>query len=288
MPILRCPATSTVALLALLLAPALAAAQLRSASEGPVVYGHHHLTVRDVDAQKRFWIDTLGGKPDTLGTIPAVVFDNVIVLLRQGDPAGGTKGTIVNHVGFGVPDLRAVVDRVKAAGYPIVTRQEMPPTQAVEDDLAYVEATKQRIAYVMAPDDVKVELVEMTGQAVPITMHHVHYYTRAIEEMKAWYVKTFGAAPGMRGAFQAADLPGVNLTFSGTDTPVAGTKGRSLDHIGFEVKNLEAFCRKLEAAGITFDRPYERVERLGIGIAFLTDPWGTYIELTEGLDRLGR
>ena len=34
-----------------------------------------------------------------------------------------------------------------------------------------------------------------------------------------------------------------------------------------------------------FDRPYTEVESLGIAIAFFTDPFGTYIELTEGLDK---
>ena len=66
----------------------------------------------------------------------------------------------------------------------------------------------------------------------------------------------------------------------------APTKGRSLDHIGFEVKNLEAFTKKLEADGIKLDRPYTKVAALGIAIAFIKDPWGTYIELTEGLDKV--
>jgi hypothetical protein len=48
------------------------------------------------------------------------------------------------------------------------------------------------------------------------------------------------------------------------------------------VRNLEAFCRKLEAEGIKFDRPYSKLPS-GFGLAFITDPWGTYIELTEGL-----
>ena len=30
------------------------------------------------------------------------------------------------------------------------------------------------------------------------------------------------------------------------------------------------------------DRAYTKVPALGLSIAFLTDPWGTYIELTEG------
>ena len=55
-----------------------------------------------------------------------------------------------------------------------------------------------------------------------------------------------------------------------------------LDRIGFEVENLEAFRKELEAKGIKFDRPY-RILASGSGLAFLTDPWGTYIELTEGL-----
>jgi extradiol dioxygenase family protein len=59
-----------------------------------------------------------------------------------------------------------------------------------------------------------------------------------------------------------------------------------LDHIGFEVQDLEAFTKKLEAAGVKFDVSYRKIPALGLSLAFLTDPWGTYIELTEGLDKL--
>jgi hypothetical protein len=37
---------------------------------------------------------------------------------------------------------------------------------------------------------------------------------------------------------------------------------------------------------VHFDRPYTEIPELGIAVAFLTDPWGTYVELTEGLDKL--
>jgi hypothetical protein len=59
-------------------------------------------------------------------------------------------------------------------------------------------------------------------------------------------------------------------------------KGRTLEHVGFEVAGLEAFCRRLEAMGLKFDAPYRR-NADGIATATLTDPWGTVIELTEGL-----
>ena len=48
--------------------------------------------------------------------------------------------------------------------------------------------------------------------------------------------------------------------------------GRALDHIDFDVNNLEAFCKKLEASGIKLDRPYSKNAN-GIGIAFIYDPW---------------
>ena len=256
-----------------------AAAQL--AQGGPVVYGHHHLTVTSVEAHRKFWADALGGTPARLGTNEAVTFTNVIVLFRQGTPSGGTKGTGVNHVGFTVPDLRAALARLRAAGFADVTRAEAPATMTVVDGVA-TNATGTSIAFVMAPDEVKVELTEAKGQPA-IALHHIHYYTQQVDAMKAWYVQAFGAKGGMRGAFQAADLPGVNLTFSPSPDPVVGTKGRSLDHIGFEVKDLEAFCRKLEAAGVKFDRPYTKNAALGLGLAFFTDPFGTYVELTEGL-----
>jgi hypothetical protein len=96
----------------------------------------------------------------------------------------------------------------------------------------------------------------------------------------------FDARPGKRGKFEAADLQGVNLSYSPAAAAVVGTRGRSLDHLGFEVKGLEAFCRKLGAMAIALDEPLTRIPELNTDAAFITDPWGTYIGLTEGLDRL--
>ncbi len=77
-------------------------------------------------------------------------------------------------------------------------------------------------------------------------------------------------------------MPGININFSSAERPAVPTKGRMLDHIGFEVINLKAFCGKLEANGVKLDAPY-RTHADGVATAWLTDPWGTSIELTEGL-----
>ena len=61
------------------------------------------------------------------------------------------------------------------------------------------------------------------------------------------------------------------------------TKGQSLDHIGFEVKNLNEPVKRFEAAGVKMDRAPAVGSNGTTKIAFLFDSWGTYIELTEGL-----
>jgi catechol 2,3-dioxygenase-like lactoylglutathione lyase family enzyme len=273
------------ALVVALTIPDVAAAnrQLPLLKDNNLVYAHHHLNVANIAEAKKFWVDTLGGTAVSAGPLQMVKFPNVIIVFTQRPPTGGSKGTVVNHVGFSVPSVRKMIDRVKAAGYPIITREETPATQEVKDDIAYIAATKQNVAYTMS-EGTKVEFVEIPTQTVPLTSHHVHFATDKIDAMQEWYVKTFGIKPGMRGPFKAADVPGVNLTFGGTAEPVVGTRGRALDHIGFEVKNLEAFCKQLEAQGIKFDRPYGYIPQIGFAIAFFTDPFGTYIELTEGMD----
>ena len=239
-------------------------AQLAPPGESGVVMGHLHLAVKDLDAHQKFWA-ALGGTPVQNGPLALIQLPGTFVMLRKAEPSGGSVGSTINHVGFLVKDIAPWIAKWQAAG--LKMEPQARPTQV----------------YLLAPDEVRVEILEDKTIEVPLKMHHVHFYIASPLETQAWYVKTFGAAPGKRGQFDAADLPGVNLTFAKADTPTVGTKGRSLDHLGFEVKNLEAFCKKLEAAGVTLDRPYTRIPNSTTAIAFLTDPWGTYIELTENL-----
>lgn len=252
----------TRALIVLLASSGLLPAQLPAGNEAGVAMGHLHFKTASVDAHRKLWVDVFGGTPSKLGTRDIVTLPGLVVLWEKGEPAGGTNGSIVGHIGLKVRDLKDVLAKARSNG--IAVESEKP-------------------AFLAGPDGVRIELIEDTALTSPAVNHHIHFYDGAVDETKAWYVKMFGARPGKRGSFEAADLPGVNLTFSKADQPVAPTKGRALDHIGFEVNGLEAFVKKLEAAGVKFDIPYRTIPALGLSIVFLTDPWGTYIELTEGL-----
>lgn len=229
-----------------------------------VSMGHLHIFTPDPDAHRKLWIDVLGGKPVKLGPVELAMFPGVMVGFRQATSSGGTDGSIVNHFGFLVRDLAGTKAKLVAAGVRI--EREMPATHQM---------------FAMFPDNVRVEFTEDTTMDIPIKHHHIHFATPQIEEMRAWYAKTFGAVPGMRGRFKAADLPGVNLSWNPADRATAPTRGRALDHIGFEVRGLNAFCDNLKAAGVAVE-----MGPPGLPLAFLTDPWGTRIELTEALNEL--
>lgn len=255
-------------LLVFLAAWSAAFAQLPAPNAAGVSMGHLHFNTQNVEEALRFW-QTLGGKPFKVGKLDVVQFPDVLILVRKADSAGGTAESVINHFGFRVKNLAESLAKWKAAGL------ELQPGASV------------RQAYVIGPGAIRIEMTEDPAMSAPIANHHIHFYTASVKDTQAWYVERFGAKAGKRANFEAADLPGVNLTFSAATQPTLPTKGRSLDHIGFEVRNLKELCAKLEASGTHFEVPYREVPELGLKLAFLTDPWGTYVELTEGLQGWG-
>lgn len=247
-----------------------ACAQAYPPNEAGVTMGHWHLNSRDVDATKKILV-AMGGTAIKPGDFDIVRFPGVAVYLhlRPGSPpaAGGSVGSVVNHVGFAVKNVPESVARWKAAGVPVEPGNNNRVDQA----------------FVVTPDGLRIEILEDKNQAVPIRHEHVHLYlpAAAIPEAQAWYAKIFGGAPGTRNNNPVVDIPGVQMRFAKTDAPSVTTKGRVLDHFGFDVTDIEAFTRKLAAAGVKLDRPVTRNEKTGDALAFIYDPWGAYIELNE-------
>ena len=273
-------------------------AQLLAAKDGPIVYGHHHLAVSDVAAHKKFWVDTLGGTAMKFGKDEVIKFPDVFLFLHEKKPTGPTYGTALDHIGFAIPDVPALTTKIVANGYQLTQGREPKPGEKVALPTA---GNYGRFSYILGPDGAKVELVtNMAPNAPPITHHHVHFINKQYVEMREWYVKALNAT--MRTGpntftdfFTGADLPGVGymLNFfrwegdqSITHQPTAG---RVYDHVGFEVKNLEAFTKQIESKGIKLTKKYgKNGDMNNIMSASLIDPWGVSIELTEGLSKVGQ
>ena len=266
--------------------PTPAAAELMN-DTAPIIVGHYHLNVTSVAEHRRFWVDTLGGTAVKVGNVDAIEFPDVYLLLHEAAPTGPTRGTTFDHIGFAVPDVPAMTEKVVANGYALTVGREPAPGETASPP---TDGNYGRFSYLVGPDGVKVELVtNMAADAPPIMHHHVHFVNRRFVEMQQWYMKAFNATlrEGQTDFFIGADLPGVGymLNFFSwlPNEDLVGTAGRAVDHVGFEVRDLRAFVAELEAKGIALASPYRHDADLGLEVATIVDPWGTVIELTEGL-----
>jgi catechol 2,3-dioxygenase-like lactoylglutathione lyase family enzyme len=254
-------------LLVLTLMAGTAAAQQAPFNEVGVTMGHWHIASKDVEANKKLFL-AMGGKLYTPGGNPLIMFPGVLINLNLGNEKGegGTQGSVVNHVGFIVNNVQQRVAQWKAAGVRV-----LPGTNNRLDQ-----------AFVETPDGVRIEILEDKTQSMPVRNEHVHFFIpeNEIPKAQAWYAKTFGGKPGTRNNAPVVDLPGVQFRFNKADAKQAPTRGRVLDHIGFDVKDHEAFVKKIQAEGIKLDEPV-RKSPTGSTITYITDPWGTRIEIVQ-------
>ena len=244
-----------------------------------IALGHVHLTVRDVDAQRRFFTEALGGTLVTGVGVTLVQFPGIYVVLDQGAPSGPPAGAVVDHFGFVLKDIAAARTKWKAANIEYT-----------------VGANNPNQGYVLGPDGIRVEVFGDASLPGPVGMDHIHLYVPRpdIPAIQAWYERVFG---GLVGTRKTVANPGVtacvyfhrfNVSFSPSDVKRAPSRGRSLDHFGFEVRNLDEFVKRVEALGVKLDSMPGPISNSNIKAAQLTDPWGTSIEVTENLDALTR
>jgi catechol 2,3-dioxygenase-like lactoylglutathione lyase family enzyme len=261
----------TILFAALLFASALigeaAVAQQAPFNQTGVTMGHWHLISKDVEANKKLFL-AMGAKLYMPGGAPLIAFPGLYINLNLGTEKGdgGTVGSVVNHVGFIVDDVQKRTAEWKAKGVPV-----LPGTNNRKDQ-----------AFVVTPDGVRIEILEDKTQTVPIRNEHIHFFLTEAEipKAQAWYAKTFGGKPGMRNGAAVVDLPGVQLRFAKADTAQTPTRHRVLDHIGFDVKDHAAFVSKITAEGVKLDEPPRQVPN-GSKITYITDPWGTRIEIIQ-------
>jgi catechol 2,3-dioxygenase-like lactoylglutathione lyase family enzyme len=259
--------TVVIAWFASMLTAGTAAAQPAPFNEIGVTMGHWHIISKDVDANTKILL-AMGGKLFMPGGNPLVMFPGVYINLVLGTEKGdgGTEGSVVNHVGFVVDNVQQRVAQWKAAGVTVLPGNDNRLDQA----------------FVVTPDGVRIEILEDKTQTMPIRHEHVHLSLpeSEIPKAQAWYAKTFGGKPGTRNNNPVVDLPGVQIRFARANAKQVPTRGRVLDHIGFDVKDTAAVAKKLEAEGIKLDEPI-RKSAAGNTITYITDPWGTRVEIVQ-------
>jgi catechol 2,3-dioxygenase-like lactoylglutathione lyase family enzyme len=244
-----------IAAVSLLMTSAIAAAQ-------EAAFHHVHLNSTDPPATAKWYADNWSGEAKKVGIYSATGFGKVVFIYFKAKPGfPESAGSVVDHIGFSVPNLEAKLKQLKEANVEIVSgiEQEGPI----------------RFAYAKDPWGTLIEILEdpqIQG------FHHVHLAAVNPDETLAWYKRAFG---GEVGRF-AGEVPGIRygdvwlLVKKVKDAP-APTKGRAIDHISWGFKDLDAECARLKTDGAKFTM---EPTRFGAGkIAFVVDPTGVLIEL---------
>lgn len=231
-----------------------------------VAFGHLHFSTQDVAAFRNFWV-AFGGTSAPNLDLDLVQLPGVYLVTFQRDQIAPMDDETTPIVTFKVKNLNESI--ANWIGRSLVVERGSMPGQA----------------FVYAPGPARIEILEDTSIANPIQFYRVHVVTPSPKDAQAWYVKAFGGTPTRVGDLDALAFPGGMMTFGLAKGPVQPTRGHRLDHWGFEIRNLEAFMKNLEASGIAIDRPY-RLRRPGeqrLALGYVLDPWGTAIEMTENL-----
>ncbi|MEJ2109374.1 MAG: VOC family protein [Acidobacteriota bacterium] len=231
-------------------------AQLTPTNGAGATIGHIHLLVPDPEVHKKLWVDLFDAQVAKTGALEFIKIPGVILLLNNPQPGAVPGDPTADHFALAVHDLASMKAKLSAANI------SMPDGKFAE-----------------FPDGVRVEFIEDKDLGVPVAFHHFHLFAQDAEGLNDWYVKTFGGVEFPDGP----DFPGGKIYFrEQSDPPRVATKGHVFDHISFEIADLDAFCKKLEAQGTKLDMSIIDAPQIGLKVTFVTDPAGTRIELTQG------
>ena len=207
------------------------------------------------------------------GPLVAVKLPGMLIAFRQAEPTGGSAGN--RHGSFRLQ---------RCATWRRCCRRGAPQATRIGREFTGAEGFPN--AYLMAPDDVRIELQEdKTSPVKAVGLSPALSPRRLREAARLVRRDVLDGAAQARNDCHDRRCAGHEPLVRDLRDAHRRDEGRAIDHIGFEVTNLEAFCKKLEARGVKFDVPFRNVPAIGLNIAYITDPHGTYIELTEGCDK---
>ena len=193
-----------------------ALAQLPPFNESGVTMGHVHLLVPDPAVHTKLWVDLFGAQIGHAGPLELIKIPGIVILISKTQPGAIPGEPTADHFALVVKDLASIRQKLASADI------QIPEGKAIA----------------AFPDGVKVELIEDKDLAVPVAFHHFHLFTGDVDAIRGWYMKTFGGVDFPAGA----NFPGGKVLFKAQSSPArVPSKGHPLDHISFDVKNLQEF-----------------------------------------------
>ena len=124
-------------------------------------------------------------------------------------------------------------------------------------------------------------LIGASPMASGADYHHVHLIAPDAKAAAAWYTEHMGCEDfGREGACAVGTT---QFIWFDNREPTGPSVGSGVNHIGFSFEDLEAKMAGWQAAGVDIENPDEPIREIDglFKLAFLSDPWGTRIEVVE-------
>ena len=241
-------------------------------------YHHVHISVPSPIEAVKWYVDHMKCQPST-GRSEAVNCGGVEVVFVVQATLGGTQGTGVNHIGFSFPDLAAKLGELEAVG----VRGSGVRLQRSEDGSMFRDVPGLfKLGFVFDPWGTRIELVEDLEN---LGFHHVHLSSADPEATLAWYRDVLGGEMArLKGQLDGVLFDDVWVLVSPHEEgEPAPTEGRTLDHLGFVVPDLDRVAAEMGEIGVDFQQEPAVPEagRSAAKRAFLVGPDNVRVAVVE-------
>ena len=241
-------------------------------------YHHVHITASSPSEGVRWYNRHLDCEP--VADRPDAADCGGVELIFVVQPTmGSTQGTGVNHIGFSYPDLAAKMAELESVGVrgSGVRLQRFPDGATLRDVPGLF-----KLGFIFDPWGTRIEMVEDPDT---LGFHHIHLSAADPAATLAWYQDVFGGeSASLKGQLDGLLFDDVWLLVSehGEGTP-ATTQGRAIDHIGFEVADLDAAAPEMRGNGVLFQQEPATPEngRTSAKRAFLVGPDNVRLAVVE-------
>ena len=234
-------------------------------------YDHIHLAAPDPEKAYDWYFANLSGQD---GENPGrMVFEPftgrqplpVQLMFIKAPDAQPSEGSVIESIGFSVPDVAARVKRLEAAGARVIEPASNVPglwTGAVVSD----------------PWGIRIELVD---DAERRGFHHITLRVADVEASIKWFSSAFGGKrTRLLGRLDALQYDHTYIVFQqGRGSP---SQGRAIDHLGWTPASIDALQADLKTKGVTFTSgPQPKPNQFGHRTGYVDAPGGVRIELVE-------
>jgi lactoylglutathione lyase len=244
-----------------------------AAAQATFPYDHIHILTTDPAASSKWFETNFGGKRITEAPDRLMYGAVRLMFIKQANAAKPSAGSVIDHIGFSVPDIDAKMKQLEASGVKITS-----PVRAIPN-LA-------KVAFVEDPNGVRIEVIEDKDL---IGLHHIHLRTPDPDAMFSWLqAKLGGEKTKFKGQMDAMvyDVAGFSkvwiLVQKGDAVP---SEGHAIDHIGWRSEGpLKTTIDNFRGEGVqilTEPRPLPLPNGPTINFSYIQGPAGAKIEIVE-------